>query len=171
MDVSTIKQHLIDCLSTVMNKGLDKADTKEMGEVIDMIKDLSEAEYYELMTHAKKMKDDGYSEGSMTRMDVGFDNRSGQRAASYSQPRMMAPYGMASQYDEDDMYDYPYGRQAAPKRQDNVYRGVRFNPNGGDGRFDMNGTVSSLKEMWSDADPNTRKELKMNLESLLSEMK
>ena len=37
---------LTECAKHEFDKGVENIDTKEMGEVIDMIKDLAEAEYY-----------------------------------------------------------------------------------------------------------------------------
>ena len=44
---------LTDCVITQM-KDLEKVDTKELGEAIDMIKDLTEAIYYTTITEAMK---------------------------------------------------------------------------------------------------------------------
>ena len=48
-----IKEKLIECVECQMEH-LDKVDTKELGEAIDMIKDLSEAIYYWTITKAMK---------------------------------------------------------------------------------------------------------------------
>ena len=50
-ELKTMKTQLMSCIQGQMNQ-LDKADTKEMGEAIDMIKDLSEAIYYCTITEA-----------------------------------------------------------------------------------------------------------------------
>lgn len=41
-----LKSTLISCVCTEISKGIENVDTHELGEVIDMIKDISEAEYY-----------------------------------------------------------------------------------------------------------------------------
>ena len=46
-----IKDCLISAIETHLDD-LDAVDTKEMGEVIDMIKDIEEAIYYYTVTHA-----------------------------------------------------------------------------------------------------------------------
>lgn len=51
-----MKEHLISCVQGQMTH-LDTVDTKEMGEVIDMIKDLSEAMYYCTITEAMEEKE------------------------------------------------------------------------------------------------------------------
>ena len=50
-ELKTMKTQLMGCVQGQMSQ-LDKTDTKEMGEAIDMIKDLSEAIYYCTITEA-----------------------------------------------------------------------------------------------------------------------
>lgn len=50
-DLKTMKSQLMSCVQGQMGQ-LDKADAQEMGEAIDMIKDLSEAIYYCTITEA-----------------------------------------------------------------------------------------------------------------------
>lgn len=50
-DLKTMKTQLMGCIQSQMGQ-LDKTDTKEMGQAIDMVKDLSEAIYYCTITEA-----------------------------------------------------------------------------------------------------------------------
>ena len=45
-------EKLTECAKMELEKGIDSVDTKEMGEVTDMIKDLCEAEYYAKISKA-----------------------------------------------------------------------------------------------------------------------
>jgi hypothetical protein len=47
-----MKETLMSCVQSQIYSNLDKVDTKELGEAIDMIKDLSEAIYYCTITEA-----------------------------------------------------------------------------------------------------------------------
>jgi predicted house-cleaning noncanonical NTP pyrophosphatase (MazG superfamily) len=47
-----MKDHLTHCAYEEITEHLDEADTGELGEVIDMIKDLEEAIYYATITKA-----------------------------------------------------------------------------------------------------------------------
>lgn len=49
-----MKETLMNCVQTQINGHLDQADSKELGEAVDMIKDLSEAIYYCTITEAMK---------------------------------------------------------------------------------------------------------------------
>jgi DUF438 domain-containing protein len=50
-----MKECLIACVENQMNH-LEQADTKELGEAIDMIKDLEEAIYYKTITESMNQK-------------------------------------------------------------------------------------------------------------------
>ena len=53
---------MLECLAEKslceIEKGIDNVNTEEMGEVIDMIKDLSEAEYHATITKAMNEADE-----------------------------------------------------------------------------------------------------------------
>ena len=51
-----IKHKLIELVEAEVNENLEAVDTYELGEVIDMIKDLSEAIYYCTVTEAMEDK-------------------------------------------------------------------------------------------------------------------
>ena len=55
-----MKENIMACIQTQMGK-LDEVNTEELGEAIDMIKDLSEAIYYCTITEA--MKENGNDNG------------------------------------------------------------------------------------------------------------
>lgn len=53
-----IKKQLVDCVEEELSQGLCSVDTHELGEVIDMIKDLDEAIFYCIMGHHQLEKDE-----------------------------------------------------------------------------------------------------------------
>jgi hypothetical protein len=60
-----MKECLIACVENQMTH-LEQADTKELGEAIDMIKDLEEAIYYKTITEAMHQKEkSGHDEEKM----------------------------------------------------------------------------------------------------------
>lgn len=72
--IEEMKEKLISAMSSSLDCGVDKVDTKEAGEVIDMIKDLAEAEekcwkacYYKSIVEAME----AYGDGSER---AGYDN-------------------------------------------------------------------------------------------------
>ena len=53
-----MKECLVGCVQNQINGHLDQVDAKELGEAIDMIKDLEEAIYYATITKAMKDEDE-----------------------------------------------------------------------------------------------------------------
>ena len=51
-NIHSIIERLSECVKSEVDKGIDQVDTKEMGEVADIIKDLCEAEYYAKISKA-----------------------------------------------------------------------------------------------------------------------
>lgn len=51
-DLIKMKQKLVDCVQSQISGNLEGASTEELGEAVDMIKDLSEAIYYCTITDA-----------------------------------------------------------------------------------------------------------------------
>jgi hypothetical protein len=47
-----VKESIIECIEVQIEHNLDNVNTKELGEAIDMVKDLSEAIYYCTVTEA-----------------------------------------------------------------------------------------------------------------------
>lgn len=47
-----IKEALVNCIQAQVGQGLKEVDTKELGEAIDMLKDMEEATYYHSITKA-----------------------------------------------------------------------------------------------------------------------
>ena len=54
--LKSMKETLICCIQAQMTH-LDTVDTKELGEAMDMVKDLSEAIYYQTITDAMEQKE------------------------------------------------------------------------------------------------------------------
>ena len=90
-------EKLTKCAEMELEKGIDKVDAKEMGEVTDMIKDLAEAEYYAKISKAMDEAEYGEDYDYMG----AYDDRKGYRGQprdskgrymsrrSYTKPMMM----------------------------------------------------------------------------------
>lgn len=55
-----IKEHIEEAMLAEFSKGIEKIDTKEMGEAADMLKDMCEAIYYCTLTEAMNDSDNEY---------------------------------------------------------------------------------------------------------------
>lgn len=59
MRMTQIEMQLLEMLETETAKGLEAVDTKELGEAVDILKDLGEAKYYCSVVKAMEGGDDG----------------------------------------------------------------------------------------------------------------
>lgn len=111
-------EKLTKCAEMELEKGIDKIDAEEMGEVTDMIKDLAEAEYYAKISKAMDEAEYGEDYDYMGAYDEherkGYrGQRRDSRGRYMSRRRGYMP--MVYEYDWDDMeyqrdMDRPYGR-------------------------------------------------------------
>lgn len=75
-------EKLTECAKHEMDNGIESVDTKEMGEVTDIIKDLSEAMYYRTLVEAMKEAEYGEEYDEYGPMDDGRRGYRGQRRDS-----------------------------------------------------------------------------------------
>lgn len=183
-EICGIKETLLSWVKSETGKGVQQVNTKELGEVVDMIKDLAEAEkccmeahYY--MTVSEAMEDfeeDMGEEGrygynpnrSVTtgrymsrrggsRGRSGYDSGSGNSGVRNDRGSNRGRMG----YIEPDMYDEDgYGRH---------HRDKRFYHEGGE--ENIGEAMDSIESMWNDADPETKRRLKAGMNELMSKMK
>lgn len=122
-ELKKIKEELIDCIKMEFSKGAANVDTKEAGEVIDMIKDICEMDYWEIkkckymmeigLLHMDydDMEDDGirgydnyrYSNGRFA--PKGRGTRTGSRGRGRRSRRGYEEYPYMHMMD-DEMEDY-----------------------------------------------------------------
>lgn len=117
-----MKENLISCVQTQISGNLANVDTEELGDAIDMIKDLEEAIYYCTITKAMEEGDKEKKEG----------HHQQQPQHQYQQP-MYYPYYRDMDRDHGRLY------------YDDIYYGGRRYMDGanGSGHMGSNGNVSS----------------------------
>lgn len=99
-----MKECLVGMVESQIYGNIDKVDTKELGEAIDMIKDLSEALYYCSITKA---------------MEEGEEEKKGMHGARYySRPIYDMPYPIEV-YDPRHREKYSYGSMYAQGNSSN----------------------------------------------------
>ena len=106
-----METRLVNCLEMEIAKDLKQVDAKEMGEVVDMVKDLEEAVYYATITDAMHGKD-SYSDIMYYRPDMrDMDKMSGKMYYPYYYtPSTMMDKTMPHKKNHDYMiyaYEYP----------------------------------------------------------------
>lgn len=156
--ICKMKDKLCDYASQQMERGLDNVDTREMGMVVDMIKDLAEAEkscleadYYESVVEAMEGGGDRYGYDGPRSAD-----RSGWTPGTH-RSRMMEDDGEGGRMG----YKNQYGNW--PANPANRRRRMRR-------RGYTEESVENLRSMMEEADPARREQLKHDLEDLMREM-
>lgn len=201
-ELCDLKDKLVCALSGQISNGVQNVNTNEAGEVVDMIKDLADAEeklwkacYYKCIV--KAMHEDGeYAEHMPEDERRHYDNwrySSGRFAPTGKGHRSgFTPTWDGSRVEpwmedgrrDDTMRDgdgrYGYTPSMRGMRYENYTRARRgyhetrdaqsksqMDSSAKDYVIDM---AESVREMWKEADPNLRKEIKSHLVSLTSEM-
>lgn len=176
--MSKIKDTLLCFVESETSKSLSEIHTKELGEVIDMVKDLSEAEkycteacYFESVANA--MEEYGEDDS------MGYNNR--RYASGRYAPKGSGSYG----YTESKSYpmnegSYGYSNDGRNMRTDGrmgyvpnqegwIDRGRRYYHDG-EAEGSMEHTMDTIKQMWANADPELRKRMKTDMSNLMAEM-
>lgn len=225
-ELCELKDKLMCCVRDEFSKGIQQVNTHEMGQVVDMIKDLAEAEekcwkakYYESIVEA--MEDEKDYEEMMAKMGQGGEGRMGYDNWRYSSGRF-APtgHGHRSGYRPGETVDDPWMMAEGFGRQNMGYSGSNGRGGSGDGRGSQSGMggngrmgysgterghrydkyvqarmgyheskdathkehmdasardyvmdiADSVEEIWRDADPAMRKEIKNKFVALTGKM-
>lgn len=133
-DLKNMKKQLMACAQSQIFGNMDKVDAKELGEVIDMIKDLEEAIYYctvvEAMEEGKKEEPRYYQD---VRKGTGYVDRDMDRSYGrmyYGEPSTSSvpmhygePMYMGDAYSKGMMdYDRVYGTRDRKEGRSGPYR-------------------------------------------------
>lgn len=186
-DICSLKRRLLDYVNGETAHGLEGSPAKAhvLGEYVDMIKDLAEAEkycqeacYYESVVSAMEESDMPYgrmgyrpdrdSEGRYTSNGSGMNTRSGY-IPDFMNDRMRNPN------DQDPDYDEHYGREF------NNFRKARRHYTSSHSEEDkeemknhasrhLRDSIASINEIWESADPDMKRRMKTDLTKLVNDM-
>lgn len=158
--IKAMKDKLIKEAQNRMDN-LDGGSIEQMGQIIDMIKDLSEAEkscleaeYYDTVIDAMDGESDRY--GYPGQSGSGGGGRSGGRSG-YRDSYMMDEDGEGGRMGYRNQYgNFP----ANPKNRRRRMRRSGYSEE----------SIENLRQMMEDADPERKRQLKQDLEELMREM-
>lgn len=182
-DIYDAKEKLIHMLRGEFDRGLSNVDTHEAGQVIDMIKDLAEAEkccmeacYYKIVIHAMENKEEHderyYDPRYRYNRVMGYE-------PSYRDDYDEEPSGMKKirriSGRDKDLDEARYGKAFNEYRISKKYY---TSTNSTAAKEEMNShanehmldTISSIREIWKTADTDLKKRMKADLTSLVGEM-
>ena len=220
-EIRELKNTLLEAVKSEVAKGVQCVDTKEAGEVIDMVKDLAEAEkccmeacYYTKIVEAMdETSEDVYGYNNRRYSNGRYAPKGRGRMMGYNPTMMQMPYMMDYLDDPEDFedrmgYSSNSTRGGRSGRSNRSQSGSRMSSgsygyDGGDGRYGMpyrqyrdsrryytethspeakqdmdayasehvGDTITSIREIWKDADPEMRRKLKNDFSKLVEEMK
>lgn len=196
-DIEYMKEMLTSCMKSAIDRGIEKIDTKEAGEIVDMIKDLAMTEKY---CWEKK-----YYEAVVEAMEEGNEPAYGYNTSRYSNGRY-APKGSGHMGYRPYMDQEPYinGYLNDPDFKNKMRMGYideQYRDNG-DGRYGkayneyrmakkhytetnsmtdkeemnmhanehVNDMITTVRDIWKGADPDLKKKMKNDIQNLMSEM-
>lgn len=191
--IAKIKELLVSALMSEMEKGVRDMDTEETGKIVDMIKDLADAEsncyeakYYKTVVEA---------------MDEGEEPRYGYNDRRYSSGRYapkgrghvmgFRPYVDQEPYiDEfmnnptsfrermrgysdgmDDRYGKSYNSYRTAKRHfTETHSSMHKEQMKEHANEHIMDTIATIRDIWNTAEPEQRKKMKQDFTNLLNEM-
>ena len=157
--IKKMKEKLIEEAQSRM-QNMDGGSIEQMGQIVGMIKDLSEAEkacleaeYYDTVIDAMDSGSDRYG---YTGQGGSGDGKSGNRSG-YRDPYMMEEDGEGGRMG----YKNQYGNWPAnPKNRRRRMRRSGYSEE----------SIENIRQMMEDADPERKRQLKRDLEELMQEM-
>lgn len=154
-DMKDLKHSLIDAAKMEMAKGIDNVNAEELGEVVDMIKDLAEACYYCSIVDAMESESYGYDRW---RYASGRFAPKGRGTYGYTPERMM-PESMGY---EPKMMDTPETRNMSTRNMRNIRYGYH--------KDDFDDTMNAMGDIWAEADEELKNRMKKSVKDLLYQM-
>ena len=142
---------------------LEKVNTQELGEVVDMIKDIYEAEkdcakakYYKTVVKAMGENDRSRRLGYIPMIDLDED---------YDE------YSRMPHHDWDEKYGRVFNEyRDARKHYTETHSSSDKSSMDGKAREHIDSVILSIREIWNSADPTLRQQMKSQLTSLVNEM-
>lgn len=177
-DICAMKKKLIEWAQEAMANGPDTVDTSELGEVVDMIKDLYEAElycyeacYYQTVTEAMEDGTETLDKASFWMNRAGMKWRPEKRFYAddpyWDQGRMgYTPHTMTHNEIGRNWDHYMNARRHyQTTKADSDKREMSTSA-----QMHVGETIATLREVWQDADPDLRQKMKKDFTNLLQEM-
>lgn len=194
--ICEMKETLIRWTEMEMNKGVEHVNGKELGEIIDMIKDLFEAEekcikacYYEAkleeMGREQRDEEETYSHRmgyrSSGRGSANQYGRSGYRPVvdAYYHDNVRMGFPMKKYYDDGDenrremdrRYGKSYGDYQMAKRHYTSTKSMEDKEKMDQhAREHLMNSMESIREMYMSSDPELRSKIKTDLNKLINDM-
>ena len=189
-EIKELKEQLMDCLKSEMtSKGVGCVDTEEAGEVVDMIKDLSETEKYcmEALYFQKVVEAmTSYEEPRYGYMPIWYNNPMDEMPYGYTGTRNPNSGNWGNDQASNNRQGYfmpdgnmseetPYGRAYNEYKRRRKYYTTTNSPEDKrememSAEEHVNATITTIRDIWKDADTALKKRMKDNFTKLVNDM-
>lgn len=193
MDLCELKCKLIDALKTEMTGGVGSVNAEEAGQVVDMIKDFAQTDYYEAKAHYYRSVEKAMEDGKSNRR-YGYIRGLNDYDYDYDDGMQMPEWWKMDQMADKDQFDpriyrmgyTPNRRMMDDKnekfgtayREWDVSRKHYHDSNKDTDKEEMNrharehmaNTLESIRTIWSSSDPELKKRMKADLTALVGEL-
>ena len=176
-NIHSMIEKLSECAKCELDKGIEQIDTKEMGEVSEIIKELAEAEYYSKISKAMDEAEYGEDYDYKGAYDADRRGYKGQRRDSLGRYMSSRRIG----YEEPHIMTTDMYHDYTPEMLRDMDREIgRMYYSGSGSQVGMNGGQSSRSEnarrgyeeskMMQDGSPESKKKAMESLENYLKEL-
>lgn len=171
-DIRCMKERMANYLKSHIDAGLEQLPTDEVGKIADIIKDLSEAEYYCSVVEAMDEVDEdemyGYSKPKMPKAKFPKNKSRATRDWPYVHSYLNDPdftEQMRMGYHSTSVYGKSYDEyETAKSMSDRDTMNARMSEH-------VKNFCMTVKEMWTDADPVLRAKMKTDLQNMINDLK
>lgn len=162
-DVCSILEDLVCCAKKQVSYGVENMNTDEFNAIMDGVKDMAETKYYLLVAQAMEDKEDDRYYTPHIRGNY----RMGYNDIMHQEPYIDG-YLHDPNFESRMMDDKPYDRYKMAKRHyTETHDSSDKSKMDAYAKEHLTETMATMKDIWSDASPELRQKMKMDLKSLV----
>lgn len=178
-EICDIKKTLVEEVRSALAKGISDEDVHNLGEVIDMIKDISQYEYYHSIAKAMESEEGikDWRRGYWPNHDEKYwlDMLGGPRELYDPMGLPNTRMGYTRDYERDRDMDRRYGREydeyERARRHYTTTKDVADKLEMEDhAKKHLMDMMSSVKDIWHEASPELRQRMKADITNLANEL-
>lgn len=178
-EICDIKRALVEEVRSALSKGISDEDVHNLGEVIDMIKDISQYEYYHSIANAMESEDGGRDRrrGYWPNPDEEYwlDMLGGPREVYDPMGLSNMRMGYTRDYERDRDMDHRYGMEydeyERARRHYTTTKDVADKLEMEDhAKKHLMDMMSSVKDIWHESSPELRQRMKADITNLANEL-
>lgn len=180
MDICSLQEELVTCAKKQVDYGIENLNVEEFNAIMDGIKDMAETKYYILVSKAMEEAEDRPTFPPVSPEMLGYTphvRASGNYRMGYNDIMHQQPYIDAYLHDPDftsnmrSEYSEPYERYTTAKRHYTETHDMADKSKMDTyAKQHLAQTISTIKDIWSDATPELKQKMKTDVKALMDTM-